>query len=448
MKKNIAICLLFFAGFWIVFFTFQNEKIYLNSLGIISKNYHRLEDGTMERDRIPYEKISDDNTLHWDANGYHTIKEKGYSADDPYLYAFFPMFSYIWKLSGLSSSRVIYLNFFMLMVGLLLLAQLFKQKWRDVLLVLLLPMTAIYLIPYTEATFFIMFSIAVWGYMKDRYWVYLIAMTLASISRNTLLFVVPALICAEIIFFIKDRKIRQSLIRLSMGSLPVLLGVALMAFIQGEVLRFIEAQKYWENTFSFPDLTNLRDWSTESFAINIPTLFMIGIPIIVYVIFIVLKQLNILKQNTSFLSLSSNNKSDYLNLILLFCCVSAYCSVLLFRGGSLHGLSRFVICSPYFVILLFLNHEKLLSVPLSQRVKYFVILAILSLFILLLFKKFCFGFYYLGFSIFVGIMALYLFKDQKQKRTYKILLFVLGFLSVLWTTYLYNVFICNGWLYT
>jgi len=453
MKKNIIICLLFLIGFWIVFLAFQNETIYCNSLGIIGKTYYHSENGTIERARNPYEKITDGNTIHWDAAYYHLIKEEGYSANDNYRFAFFPLFPYIWRLSGISSSNVIFLNFFMFMGGLLLLAHLFKQKWKNVLLILALPMTVIFLIPYTEATFFLMFSIAVYGYVKDKYWIYFIAMTLASLSRNTIFFVFPAILCAETLFFIRERNVRQSLFRLIMGSLPVLTGTALLSLIQyeaggGSIFKFIEAQTYWKNKFSLPDLTNLRDWSTESFAVNVPTLIMIGIPLIAYITSIALKQLNVLTKHITFFSFSSENKSDYLNVILLFCCLSAFCSVLLFRGGSLHGLSRFVICSPYFVILMFLHQEKFLSINIAKRVIYFSSLAILSLFLILLFKKFSLGFYYFGYFIFVGTMALYLFKDKKQKLAYKIFLIVTPVISIVWTTYLFNMYLCNAWLYT
>ena len=434
-----------------VFLSLQNEKIYFNTLGRISENYFRLEDGTSGMVKQPYKKITDENVLHWDGTHYHDIKEKGYDANKPARFAFFPLFSYIWKLSGISPSRVIFLNFFLFMGGLLLLAHVFKQKWENVLLILALPMTVIFLIPYTEATFFLMFSIAVWGYMKDRYWLYFIAMILSSLSRNTILLVFPAILCAETLFFVKERQIRQSLFRLMMGALPVLLGTALMSFIQyksgsGSVFKFIEVQKYWQNTFSLPDLTNLRDWSNESFAVNVPTMIMVGIPLIIYLTSITLKQLNILKKHTSSFSFSSGNKSDYLNFVLLFCCLFALCSVLLFRHGSLHGLSRFVLCSPYFVILLFLHQEKISSISFVKRIVPFVILAIFSLFVLLLFSSF--EFCYLGCFIFVGAMALYLFKYTKRELAYKISLVVISFVNIVWTTYLFNIYLCNGGLYT
>jgi len=454
MKKSIAICLLCFIGFWITFWALQNEKIYFNTLGRISSNYYCMEDGNKGKEKKPYEKITPENMLQWDGEHYYNIKETGYSAQEEWKFVMFPLFSYIWKLSSLSSTHVIFLNFFMFTCGLLLLAYLFKQKWDNLLIILSLPMFVVFLIPYTEATFFLMFAIAVYGYMKDKYWLYFIAMALASLSRNTILFVFPAIICVEILFFIKERNLRQSLIRTSLGSLPVLTGTAILSLIQylsgsGSIFKFLESQKYWGHKLSFPNLMNLNDWSYESFVVNVPTLIMIGIPLSVFLLYIALKQLNIIKKEIPFLSFSSKNKLDYLNLVIIFCSMAAFASIVLFRGGALFGLSRYLLCSPYFVLLLFLNQEKLLSITPNKRVITFLLLALYS-FIILMTCNYLhrFGFHFVGYFVFVGTMALYLFKDTKQKLVYNVFLIGIGILNILWTTYLFNMYLCNGWIYT
>jgi hypothetical protein len=428
----------------------QHEKIYFNSLGIISKNYYHLEDETIGKEKKPYEKITDENTVKWDGAHYFVIKTNGYSASDERNFAFFPLFPLIWRLSTISPANIIFLNFALFLCGLLLLSYLFKQKWGNILLILSLPMFAVFLIPYTEATFLLMFSLAVWGYWKDKYWLFFVAMILTSLSRNTILLFLPAILCAEIQFFIKEKNIRQSLFRLFLGCLPVLIGTALVSIIQycygsNAVFKFLEVQKYWDHTFSLPNLTKLHDWSDEGFAVNVPTLIMIGIPIIAYLICITLKQLNILKKHT-FFSFSSNNKTDYLTFVLLFCCLSVFCSILLFQGGNLHGLSRYLLCSPYFLILLFVNQEKLLSISVKMRTIYFIILAFFALFVFLLFKNF--GFHILGYVIFVWVMALYLFKDTKQKLVYNLALMGVFLINIIWTTFLFNMYLCNGWIYT
>ena len=92
MFRNIVTCLLFFIGFWVLFLALQNEKIYFNTLGRISKNYYHLEDGTIGKEKKIYEKITNDNVLHWDGVHYYSIKEQGYSADEDWKFAFFPLF--------------------------------------------------------------------------------------------------------------------------------------------------------------------------------------------------------------------------------------------------------------------------------------------------------------------------------------------------------------------
>ena len=139
----------------------------------------------------------------------------------------------------------------------------------------------------------------------------------------------------------------------------------------------------------------------------------------------------------------------FLNIVLLFCCLSAFLSVFFFQQGCLNGLSRYVLCSPYVVILLFLNQEKILSISLKKRLITFVILAVFS-FVIFLISNYSssFNFSYLGYFILVGVIALYLFKDIKQQLAYTIFLWAIFLINILWTTYLYNMYLCNGWLYT
>ena len=77
MKKSIVVSLLFFIGFWVVFLAMQNERIYFNTVGKISQNYFHLEDGTIGKEKKPYEKITNENALRWDGEHYHHIKENG-----------------------------------------------------------------------------------------------------------------------------------------------------------------------------------------------------------------------------------------------------------------------------------------------------------------------------------------------------------------------------------
>jgi uncharacterized membrane protein len=89
-----------------------------------------------------------------------------------------------------------------------------------------------------------------------------------------------------------------------------------------------------------------------------------------------------------------------------------------------------------------------LLVSVRKRVIAFVVLAVFSLLVLLIFKKFNFGFHFLGFSIFIGTMALFLFQNTKRKRTYNAFIISVFILNIIWTTYLFNMYLCNGWLYT
>ncbi|MBE9466779.1 MAG: hypothetical protein IMY72_00495 [Bacteroidetes bacterium] len=67
MKKTIIIQLTTLICFWLIFLGFQNKTIYSNSLGLISDNWQNKNEERKLVDK-PYEKLTNDNYIQWDAN--------------------------------------------------------------------------------------------------------------------------------------------------------------------------------------------------------------------------------------------------------------------------------------------------------------------------------------------------------------------------------------------
>jgi hypothetical protein len=132
----------------------ENPIIYHKTLAIISSNYESTGNGMKENVKKPFVKLSNENALQWDAVPYNILKEQGYgNHTHEYIFAFFPLFPTIWKISALSPVGILFLNFLMYVAGMLLLIRLFKKDFITTLLLLSLPCIVIFFIPYTEATF-------------------------------------------------------------------------------------------------------------------------------------------------------------------------------------------------------------------------------------------------------------------------------------------------------
>src|SRR5687767_13202532 len=177
MKRIIGVFVLFFLAFWVLHFAFQYTSIYDNSLGLVSKNWVNKGQERYLAD-TPYINLTNERAIQWDAVHYRFIRDFGYDvfkADGEYIFEFFPLFPLIWYGTGLSPIGAIFLNYILFVAGLILLFKIFtpdRLPFHIVVLSMTWPGIIIFLIPYSEALFFITLSLGLYGFIKRRYWLY------------------------------------------------------------------------------------------------------------------------------------------------------------------------------------------------------------------------------------------------------------------------------------
>ncbi|MFC7666752.1 hypothetical protein ACFQT0_04455 [Hymenobacter humi] len=100
---------------------------------------------------------TNDNISRWDVYWYNLIREQGYlySATSMSSAAFFPLFPYLWRLTGLDAFHMGLLNFGLFIAAFTWLAQQLRLPARWALLLLSTPPLLFMVIPYTEALFWV-----------------------------------------------------------------------------------------------------------------------------------------------------------------------------------------------------------------------------------------------------------------------------------------------------
>src|SRR5262249_1845223 len=154
------------------------------TLGKISFNY-AWQGEEIIRTADPYNAITNGNLDHWDAFHYNNIRTNGYDFQknkdaSPAVFAFFPLFPYAWKISGLDFRGIVILNYFLFVIAAWLASMLFPENksrgWPVSLLVfialLVLPSAISFRIPYPEAFFAFTFFIALLGAQRKNYIMY------------------------------------------------------------------------------------------------------------------------------------------------------------------------------------------------------------------------------------------------------------------------------------
>jgi uncharacterized membrane protein YhfC len=71
------------------------------------------------------------------------------------------------------------------------------------------PALIIFLIPYTEATYMLMVSIGIWGFVKKKYWIYFVGLFLAALARPSFTFLLLiARIGVEFMLLLQHKNMR------------------------------------------------------------------------------------------------------------------------------------------------------------------------------------------------------------------------------------------------
>lgn len=287
------------------------------------------------------EIISSVNFTNWDAEHYKYIKEFGYQG---FRVAFFPLFPLIWKLFNVNELGIVIINaLFFLFSFYILIKKLNIKSIKEIALYLSIPSFIFFYLPYSESLFFLCSIIILLGLKKNIHYLVYIGLLFAILSRPAFTVFIPALIITELL---SNRKGKGNLIiyRISAYLLISIIGIVIVGVIQhidtGIWFNFFSVQKGWGNQLQIPHLP-LTSWGggftvrTDGFA------FLIGILSGGYLLLSMLK-LKYFKEKTIpkevIFSLS------YIGGITLL--------VLLFRGGSLFSLNRFVFATPFIIIIL------------------------------------------------------------------------------------------------
>jgi hypothetical protein len=465
MKRHFAILfivgilnLLVFLG---VFKLLQNEKVYHRTLGGISQNYERSGDWNnpeIKKVSKPYIEISNDNLLKWDASIYNCISEKMYVVEDDCYgnvrSAFFPLFPLLWRTTGSSPIGISLINYLIFILSISILVVHFLKAERQKMLMtfgilITLPSTIIYYIPYTEALFLFTMTIAALGMLKNKYWIYFIGFLLMAMVRPATIFVLMAIFATELFIFFRHKQIKTLIKSSFLKAVPFILGYFFSFLIQyqysGSWKSFINATQAWSGKIQ--TFSTITDWSVEGFGMNSFAIFFVAIPATIFVVYLFF---NPNGKKTFSLILPENYAQNYLLLVSVFYLTAIFIFTLATSGGNLHSFFRFTLASPFFYLAIIL----LINLSTNIKARNFILMFVSLSFLLILFLILTpYGGNKLQFS-FVGLYLLvlsffYIGMKHNLNKTFDTVIFsFLIFANIVWNTYLLNAFLSDSWMFT
>lgn len=197
----------------------------------------------------------------WDAGWYESIATRGYthSPGEQSSVAFFSLFPLLWKLLGVDRLQIALVNLLLYAAGVLLLAEKWRVRPAEFLLLVATPSLFFCYVPYSEALFFLLSVLFLVGLKDHRLSLALPALLLAGMVRSVAFVFIPIFLFMT---FLQNREeprsTNRTLSRFLLFSLVSLASLALTFAVHkmytGHWFDLFEAQKTWGRVFSWPHL--------------------------------------------------------------------------------------------------------------------------------------------------------------------------------------------------
>ncbi|MBI5217947.1 MAG: hypothetical protein HY958_03345 [Bacteroidia bacterium] len=458
---KLSIALLLFLATLGIFRLFQDSDFYNATLNKIAFTYQKEKKLIKEVEK-PFVSLSAENMINWDGEFYNKIRKYYYDKGEC-CYAFFPLFPLLWKIIFVDETWIGLVNYLLFAISIIIFSSFLVKKNSPLserlcvfALALILPTVTTYYLPYAEALYTLTFALAIWGLVKNKYWIYFTFILLFAMTRPSITIFAISIILLDIFYLLKHRNFLHFIKELIRKLLPVALGTFIVFFLfylnSGSWTKYFEVvNKYWFVSFSIPK--TITDWSVEGFGMNIFTLFFMVLPVLVLFIFNALKVLRAkpVEKPPGIFSGDMDFIKEYFfnNAMIHFWGVFLF--IVFYQGGSLNGLSRYVFVSPFFYIFFFVLYDIIKEARLYKILLFSVLSVTGSLLVLLnvpdtLQPEISFtdtGFFALLASF------VYLFLMRYMNRAVRIsLLIILAVYNIIWIAFLYNIFLCDGWLFT
>lgn len=326
------------------------------------------------------------NIVKCDAAYYESIKNIGYlfKENEASNSGFFPLFPYFWKYTTLSSVGISILNGLIYIVSLNILCKIIKPEPIVLGLYMSLPCLFIMFTPYTEPLFFLFSTGIIYGLIHKDNKILLISFLLASLTRASFLFFIPALLGVELM----NKPFNDILKPYTWKSIQIwpylvmILAVVIVGSIQYiQVDQFFAYYKMqsnvWGRNFNFPTIPFGRDsnsWIVKLSWLNLWVGLFISLIGLRYLYHWIIKDENI----------QSENKHILFSIIFL---VMTFLSIVFFNpkwywyhegsynGTILAGINRYLQANPFMLVFLVYIYNK------TKSNVYFIILFILSTYI-------------------------------------------------------------------
>ncbi len=285
------------------------------------------------------EAFSEDVFLYFDAVHYRNIRDNGYASS--YESAFFPLFPFVWQISGLSAIGISIFNGLLYTSSVSVVGKFLQLSWHQFFTILALPSAVFFFIPYSEAVYYTCGLIFILGVLNNSLPLQLLGLALSCFARPTL----PVISGAFILFQFMSGSRKVAVYGIAAAILGTFAAFAVHWTYTDNLFSYFSAFKTWDYNFKFP-LLPFRSHGGNAIKQYDSYALLLGVLSIVMSIRVLFKRTEL-------------RRASVFGLFY----ISAFTLLILglMRGGDVSSLNRFLFCSPFFVVALMAIESELIS---------------------------------------------------------------------------------------
>ena len=289
-----------------------------------------------------------ENIARWDVYWYSLIRENGYSysTTSSSTAAFFPLLPYFWRFTHLDALGMGLLNFSIFLVAFAWLAHQLRLSAHWALLLLSTPSLLFMVIPYTEALFFLFSTLLLLGLHRGRLSWWMLGLVGCGLTRSASTMFVPALLFTTLLWAAQPGQGRRALQWGGLGMLSNGIAVGTVMFIQwyqmDEPFAFYKAQRFWGHHLQALHYPFVTPSGINMLWLDALALW-VGLASIAVCSWLAFRWLRRRRQPLPAVPPAVVFALGYCVCITLF--------ILSHQGGSLWNFGRYVLTTPFFVVL-------------------------------------------------------------------------------------------------
>ena len=306
----------------------------------------------------------------WDCGWYNGMREHGYiyKAGQQNNLAFFPLFPLVWKLLSVGNIGIGIVNYCVFALATFFLAIHYHIATKTIIVFMAVGLSFFFMIPYTESFFFLGSVLIMLGFNKNNYLYLVIGALIAIGTRSASMIFLLSFVVILLLAFMQQKKRHEIKIILFTMLTVFLVNVMVFAYQYQQTDRFFgffEAHQYWDHHLRWPKLVHIS-WHkpvalTENFALLIG--IFCKLILVTYFLNILCNKFKWSNPLSRIFIIEGNfSNADLFALLYLS---GGTLFILLYQQESLASINRYVLSTPFYLILLHLLSIKKIQIKVK-----------------------------------------------------------------------------------